>query len=174
MEFSQGKGVILEITMQRLQYNDSNLPIDEDRTGRYESNLSNVDKTKTVKCSSKSHYWGSKFIRFYYASGLSQHLNVNSFIDIQSIHPFLLRQWTIPAPQRKLDTDMHVGWFVWMHPVWGELVWVDSPGIQFHTRPDEKLKTDSSTWDETCRGKAWLHTVHVACYMYYYTTYNKV
>ena len=40
--------------------------------------------------------------RLYYASRLSNHLNSNSFIDITSIHPFQLRQWTIPTPQLKL------------------------------------------------------------------------
>ena len=33
----------------------------------------------------------------YYPSGLSHHLHLDSFIDIKSINPFLLRQWT-PNP----------------------------------------------------------------------------
>ena len=33
---------------------------------------------------------------------LSQHLNLNIFVDITSIHPFLLRQSTIAAPHLKL------------------------------------------------------------------------
>ena len=56
--------------------------------------------TRTLTQTHLSTY--NQFTRFYYASGLSQHLIFNSFIDIKSIHPFLLLQCTIPAPQLKL------------------------------------------------------------------------
>ena len=47
----------------------------------------------------------NQFTRFYYAIVLSQHLNLNSFIDIKSIHPFLLYQWT-PNPSTSIQTHV--------------------------------------------------------------------
>ena len=88
-----------------------------------------VDYPSTSTFKTQLSTW-NQFTRFYYASGLSQHLNLNSFIDmtsihpflllqwlsqhlnlnsfidIKSIHPFLLLQWTIPAPQLNSFIDI--------------------------------------------------------------------
>ena len=74
--------------------------------------------------------------QYYYAIALSQHLIINSCIDIKSTHTFLLIQLTIPAPHLKLIYRHQINYIQWFRSLpWFRLFWPVKPTYAHHLVP---------------------------------------